>query len=78
MAAMTFDSLSVGSRHVDGPLIYHLGYLVQIGIDLVRQLIEVTPFLAELRQLMSRSQEVAILPLDGTVKLLARVRGRAN
>jgi hypothetical protein len=56
-----------GSGHVAARLlttIYHLGYFVQIGIDLVRQLIEMTPLLAEFRRLMSRSQEIAILPLD--------------
>src|SRR5215217_4536069 len=35
-----------------------------MGVDLVRHLVEMTPLLAELRRLMSRSQEIETLPLD--------------
>jgi hypothetical protein len=35
-----------------------------MGVDLVRQLIEVIPRLAEFRRFMSRLQEIAALPLD--------------
>jgi hypothetical protein len=42
----------------------YMGNLVQMGVDLVRWLIEVVPRLAEFRRFMSRLQEIATLPLD--------------
>jgi len=44
--------------------IHDVDYLVQMRIDCVRKLIEVTPLLAEFRRFMSRLQEIAALPLD--------------
>ena len=38
--------------------------VTQMGVELVRLLIEVVPFLAESRRFMSRLQEIATLPLD--------------
>jgi hypothetical protein len=45
-------------------IIHGVRYLVQMGIDLARQLIELIPLLAEFRGFMSRLQEIATLPLD--------------
>ena len=44
--------------------IHDVRYLVQMGIDLARQLIELIPLLAKFRGFMSRLQEIATLPLD--------------
>src|SRR4029077_2866597 len=44
--------------------VHDLRDLVEMRIDLVRQLIEVAPFLAELGRAMRRLQKLAILPLD--------------
>lgn len=44
--------------------IHDVDHLVQMRVDLVRQLLEATPLLAELRRFMSRLQESATLPLD--------------
>ena len=41
-----------------------MGYLVQMGVNLVHQLIELIPLLAEFRRFMRRLQEIATLPLD--------------
>src|SRR5688500_7562072 len=39
-------------------------HLVQMRVDLVGDLIEMTPLLAELRRTMRRVQQLAALPLD--------------
>jgi hypothetical protein len=39
-------------------------HFVQVGIDVVRHLIEATPLLAEFGRLVGRLQEIVALPLD--------------
>jgi hypothetical protein len=41
-----------------------LGDFIKMRIDLISQIVELTPGLAKLRRLMRRLQEFAILPLD--------------
>src|SRR5947207_6615435 len=43
--------------------VHDFGHLVQMWVDLVGQLIEIIPLLPKFRRLMSRSQQIAVLPL---------------
>jgi len=44
--------------------IYRMDNLIEMRIDFVRQLIEVTPLLAKFGRFMRRSQQLPILPLN--------------
>ena len=44
--------------------IYDVAYLIQVGVDFVRQLVEVAPLLAKLWRFMGRPQQILVLPLD--------------
>src|SRR4051794_3452130 len=44
--------------------VYDLRDLVQMGIDFVRDLAEVTPLLTKFRRFVGGLQEIAVLPLD--------------
>lgn len=52
------------ARHALLSTFHDLGNLVQMGVDIVRQLIEMAPLLAKFWRLVRGSQEIAILPLD--------------
>src|SRR5262249_10129290 len=58
-------SIVVFSGIVSSPLfaVDHVGNLVEVRIDLVRQPVEVAPLLAELGRVMRLRQKIAVLPL---------------
>src|SRR6476620_1358445 len=58
------DAPVVAARATLLLLIYDMDNLVEMRIDRVRYLIEVTPLFAEFRRVVSRLQQLAALPLD--------------
>src|SRR5262245_36548088 len=61
--ACTGHAISRDSYATSAAVIDNLRHLVEIRINLLGELIEMSPFLAELRRLMRSVQQFAVLPL---------------
>jgi hypothetical protein len=62
--AVWLDHADVGYSKCLLIAIYRMDNLIEMRIDFVRQLIEVTPLLAKFGRFMRRSQQIPILPLN--------------